>query len=287
MTRSAAFSLPAGSACWIDAVVRRVRSYEASEMLSNAMTDPCKALVMAHPANRSSSPGWLLDELASAGRENVDVDHVARYDEKADAGAAAEMALLTGLGLDSRSQLVDLGAGTGQFTLAVAPSCSRVVAVEISPVMLERLRAKLAASAVSNVEVVNAGFVTYEHRGPPADFVYTRWALHHLPDFWKALALHRMRRILRPGGVLRLSDVVFSFDPSEAQERIEQWCATLPTEAASDDDWVRADLEEHVRDEHSTFTWLLEPMMERSGFRIEQASYTPDGIFAEYVARAV
>jgi hypothetical protein len=51
--------------------------------------------------------------------------------------------------------------------------------------------------------------------------------------------------------------------------------------------WTRADIEEHIRDEHSTFTWLLEPMMERSGFRIEEAEYSPDGIFARYVARAV
>ena len=46
------------------------------------------------------------------------------------------------------------------------------------------------------------------------------------------------------------------------------------------------DLEEHIRDEHSTFTWLLEPMMERSGFQIEDAVYSRDGIFARYVARA-
>jgi len=242
---------------------------------------------MALSAGRASSPGWLLDELSSAGRENVDDDHVAGYDAKEDADAAAEVALLVELGLNGTSHVVDLGAGTGQFTVAVASSCSRVVAVDISPVMLRRLRAKVAASAMSNVEVIHAGFVTYEHRGPPADFVYSRWALHHLPDFWKALALHRTRTILRRGGVLRLSDVVYSFDPSDAEERIEQWCAGRPAEAASDDTWVRADLEEHVRDEHSTFTWLLEAMMERSGFRIEEASYTADGIFAEYVARAI
>jgi SAM-dependent methyltransferase len=139
---------------------------------------------------------------------------------------------------------------------------------------------------VPNVEVVHAGFLTYEHRGPAADFVYSRWALHHLPDFWKALALQRMRTILRHGGVLRLSDVVYSFDPSDAEARIEQWCTTLPA-GATDGEWVRTDLEDHVRDEHSTFTWLLEPMMERSGFRIDDATYTADGIFAGYVARAV
>jgi len=238
-------------------------------------------------AGRSPSPGWLLDELSSAGRENLDGDHVARYDQKEDADAAAEVALLVELGLDGRSQVVDLGAGTGQFTLAVAPICARVAAVDISPVMLERLRAKVTVSEVSNVEVVHAGFLTYEHRGPAADFVYSRWALHHLPDFWKALALHRVRTILRRGGVLRLSDVVYSFDPSGAEERIEQWCTTLPTEPVNDGEWVRTDLEEHVRDEHSTFTWLLEPMLERSGFRIENATHTADGVFAEYVARAV
>lgn len=238
-------------------------------------------------ARRSPSPGWLLDELACAGRENVDVDHVARYDEKEDAGGAGEVGLLVELGLGERSQVVDLGAGTGQFTLAVAPSCARVVAVDISPVMLERLHAKLAASTVTNVEVVHAGFLTYEHRGPAADFVYSRWALHHLPDFWKGLALHRMRAVLRLGGVLRLTDVVYSFDPTDAEERIEQWCATLPVEAATDREWGRADLEEHVREEHSTFTWLLEPMMERNGFRIDDVRYTADGIFAQYVARAV
>lgn len=242
---------------------------------------------MAHSTGRALSPAWLLDEVGSAGRENLDVHHVARYDDIADSGGVAEVALLLELGLDESSHVVDLGAGTGQFTLAVAPVCSLVVAVDVSPVMLERLRAKAAASAVDNVEVVHAGFLTYEHLGPPADFVYSRWALHHVPDFWKALALHRACSILRQGGVLRLSDVVYSFDPSEAEERIERWCATLPSEAASADDWVRADIEEHVRDEHSTFTWLLEAMMERSGFRIEDATYTADGIFAEYIARAV
>ena len=242
---------------------------------------------MVHSPDRSLAPGWLLDEVATAGRENLNVDHVARYDDISDSGGAGEVAVLVQLGLDADSSMVDLGAGTGQFTLAVAPFCSRVVAVDVSPVMLERLRAKVAVSGVENVEVVHAGFLTYQHYGPPADFVYSRWALHHLPDFWKALALRRVRRILPVGGVLRLSDVVYSFDPSEAEERIEQWCATLPAEAASGDDWVRADLEEHVRDEHSTFTWLLEAMMERSGFRIEGATYSADGIFAEYVARAV
>lgn len=54
-----------------------------------------------------------------------------------------------------------------------------------------------------------------------------------------------------------------------------------------DGEWSRAEYEEHVRDEHSTYTWLLEPMVERAGFAIEEASYTDDGIFARYLATAI
>src|SRR3954451_2408769 len=113
---------------------------------------------------------WFPDELASAGRENVDVDHVSRYDAKMDAGAAAEVALLRGLGLDERSVVVDVGAGTGQLTVEIAPACARVVAVDVSPAMLRRLDAKVAELGLVNVELVQAGFLTYGHRGAPADF---------------------------------------------------------------------------------------------------------------------
>jgi hypothetical protein len=100
------------------------------------------------------------------------------------------------------------------------------------------------------------------------------------------MALQRMRRSLRVGGVLRLSDIVFSFDPNDAAERLEAWCATLPV-TAPEGAWIRADIEEHLRDEHSTFTWILEPMIERCGFAIEQSVHSKDGIYAEYIARAI
>jgi SAM-dependent methyltransferase len=235
-----------------------------------------------HPS--SPTPLWLLDELRVAGRENLDRDHVARYDAKEDAGADAEVALLESVGLTLESVVVEFGSGTGQFTVAVAPRCARVVAVDVSEPMLERLRAKVAELGSTNVETVRAGFLTYEHAGAAADFVYSRYALHHLPDFWKALALSQIRRLLRPGGFLRLWDVVYDFEPGEAQERIEAWCATGGDTVEAE--WSRAELEEHVRDEHSTFAWILEPMFARCGFEIVQAEHSDDGIFARYLLRA-
>jgi ubiquinone/menaquinone biosynthesis C-methylase UbiE len=171
-------------------------------------------------------PTWFIDELAHAGRENLDAGHVERYDAKEDADAAREVALLRELGLDRESLVVEFGPGTGQFSVEVAPACARLIAVDVSPQMLRRLQAKVAARGLGNVDVVQAGFLSYEHAGPPADFVYSRFALHHLPDFWKTVALHRLRRIVRLGGVVRLWDVVYHFAPAEVEERIEAWCAT-------------------------------------------------------------
>ena len=230
------------------------------------------------------APTWFIDELRYAGRENLDAEHVARYDGKEDASAANEVAVLKELGLRRDAVVVEFGAGTGQFTVAAAPACARLIAVDVSPVMLQRLQDKVAALGLRNVELVHAGFLSYQHAGPPADFVYSRYALHHLPDFWKAVALDRMRGLLRSGGVVRLWDVVYDFSPAEAEARLEAWCATGGD--AVDGEWSRAELEEHVRDEHSTFSWILEPMMQRAGFEIAVAEHSADGIFAKYILRA-
>jgi ubiquinone/menaquinone biosynthesis C-methylase UbiE len=240
---------------------------------------------MREPRDERATPGWLLDELASAGRENLDHAHVERYDGKMDARAAEEVERVRSWGLGPSSVVVDLGCGTGQFALAAAALCRRVVAVDVSPFMRDRLRRKLDDANIENVEIVDAGFLTYDHAEDLADIVYSRYALHHLPDFWKAMALRRVRAMLRPGGVFRLWDVVYNFSPDEADERVEAWCAPFGDEV--DGDWARWEMEEHVRDEHSTFTWLLEPMFERTGLSIEAADYSADGFDARYLLRAV
>lgn len=227
----------------------------------------------------------MIDELSYAGRENLEADHAACYDDKEDASASAEVAWLRGMGVGRDSVVVEFGAGTGQFTVEIAQACARVIAVDVSAPMLHRLEAKVARHSLSNVEIIRAGFLTYEHVGAPADLIYSRFALHHLPDFWKAVALSRLRPTLRAGGLLRLWDVVYDFAPAEASDRIEAWCATGGD--AIEAEWSRSDLEEHVRDEHSTFSWLLEPMIVHSGFEIVCAEYSGDGMFAKYLLSAL
>ena len=227
---------------------------------------------------------WFPDELAMAGRENLDPAHVARYDAKMDAEAAAEVALLAGLGFGAASTLIEFGPGTGQFTLAAAPRCAKVIAADVSPPMLARLRQNLAAARIGNVELVQGGFLSYAHQGAPVDFAYSRFALHHLPDVWKAMALQRVRALLRPGGIFRLWDVIYDFPLAEAVARLEAWCATGGD--VVEGEWSRAEMEEHVRDEHSTFTWLLEPMLREAGFHIADVVRSDDGFESRYLLRA-
>jgi ubiquinone/menaquinone biosynthesis C-methylase UbiE len=228
---------------------------------------------------------WFPDELATAGRENLDPAHVARYDGKMDSGAVAEVALLVRFGLGADSTVIEFSPGTGQFTVAVAPHCAKVVAVDVSPPMLELLGGKLAAQGLGNVELVQGGFLSYMHDAGPVDFVYSRFALHHLPDFWKAIALQRVRAMLRAGGVLRLWDVIYDFQLAEAASHIEAWCATGG--AGVEGEWSRAEMEEHVRDEHSTFTWLIEPMLTHAGFEFIDVTRSDDGFQSAYLLRAV
>jgi len=217
-----------------------------------------------------------LDEAAHAGREHLDPAYVAGYDAKTGFDVAIDVELLRGAGLRPDTTLVDLGAGTGLLAAAVAPHCRRVVAVDPSPAMLAVARARPAA-----FECVEAGFLSYEHSGEPPSIVYSRNALHHLPDFWKAIALERVAQMLASGGTLVLRDIVYSFEPDEADAVLEAWYAAAPPNAK--DGWTRAELEAHVRDEHSTYSWLLEPMLERAGVEIADVWYSESRTYARYV----
>lgn len=216
-----------------------------------------------------------LDEAAHAGPEHLEPTYVAGYDAKTGFDVGIDVELLRGLGLGPDTTLVDLGAGTGLFSAAVATHCGRVVAVDPSPAMLEAARAR------GTFECVEAGFLSYEHSGEPPSIVYSRNALHHLPDYWKAIALERIAQTLAPGGTLVLRDIVYSFEPDEADAVLEAWFAAAPADAK--DGWTRAELEAHVRDEHSTFSWLLEPTLERAGFAIADAWYSESRTYARYV----
>jgi len=215
---------------------------------------------------------WMIDELAHAGPEHLEPGFVAGYDQKqGNPDPAEDLSVFAAHGLTGTSTIVDFGAGTGQFALVAAQRFGRVVAVDVSPVMLKVLGDRAAADGLTNLDCVQAGFLSYEHVGPPVDGVYTRNALHHLPDFWKGLALERLARIMRPGAVLRIHDLIYDFQPAEADQVFERWFARAVDDPARG--YTRADLAEHIRTECSTFRWLFEPMLAAAGFEIATAEF--------------
>jgi SAM-dependent methyltransferase len=227
---------------------------------------------------------WTIDELAYAGPEHLDPAYVAGYDRKAGYETGLDdvdqdLAALTGQGLDRTATVVDLGAGTGPFALAAAPRFRRVVAVDVSPAMGRFLGERAAGAGLANLECVRAGFLTYEHTGAPADAVVTRNALHQLPDFWKVMALERVAGLLRPGGVLRLRDLVFDCLPGDAEKLIERWLDNGADDPAQG--YTREDFAEHLRTEYSTFRWLLEPMLATAGFEVVDVAFR-GSIYAAY-----
>src|SRR5260370_17930246 len=171
----------------------------------------------------------MIDELAHAGPEHLDPAFVAGYDRKQGfPDPAGDLDAFAAHGLDAGSAVVDLGAGAGQFALAAARQFGHVTAVDVSPAMLAVLRQRADAARLANLDCVRAGFLSYQHHGQQADGVYTRNALHQLPDFFKALALDRIAGMLRPGGVLRLRDLVYDFRPADTPAIFPPWFHVAP-----------------------------------------------------------
>ena len=77
--------------------------------------------------------------------------------------------------------------------------------------------------------------------------------------------------MLRPGGVLRLHDLIFDFQPADAGPVLERWLDSGAADPASG--YTRQDYAEHIRTEYSTFRWLFEPLLLAAGFEIATAEF--------------
>lgn len=106
--------------------------------------------------------------------------------------------------------VVDLGAGTGLITLALASYVDSVAAVDISPKMLERLEWHADADGVGNVRTVEGDLRSLPLEDCSATLAVSNYAFHHLEDPDKELALSEARRVLVPGGRLVVCDMMFS-----------------------------------------------------------------------------
>ena len=117
-----------------------------------------------------------------------------------------------GRDLPSEARVLEVAAGTGQFTPALAGLAREVVATDVSPEMVERLGHHVAGADIPNVAC--AVMSAYELDTPDSSFdvVFCANALHVMEEPHRAL--REFHRVLRPDGVLIAPTFLHGADPA-------------------------------------------------------------------------
>ncbi len=221
----------------------------------------------------SNNDQWIYDEMQQVGTDYKSPDRVRAYDEQMnslrDVRSEAKT-ILDELDLRENDILVEFGTGTGEFAIEASYRCRRVHALDISQAMLDYAREKAARRGAGEISFSRAGFLGYTHDGPPPTAAVSQLALHHLPDFWKLVALTKIHDMLADGGRFFLRDIVFAVQPASFIAAIDH---AIEAMRKSCGDAAARDYERHVRQEYSTYDWIMEEMLYRAGFNIQRADY--------------
>ncbi len=113
---------------------------------------------------------------------------------------------------------VDLGCGSGQLTITLARQVDKVIGVDVSQRMIDLLTTNAKAEGVTNIEGRATPIEHLDIAPGSVDLVVSNYALHHLRDADKALAVRRATGWLKPGGKLVLGDMMFGRG-GEARDR--------------------------------------------------------------------
>jgi ubiquinone/menaquinone biosynthesis C-methylase UbiE len=97
-------------------------------------------------------------------------------------------------------RVLEVAAGTGIVTVALARGAREVVATDLAEGMLVELRRKVEALGLGNVRCERADLAALPYTGGEFDLVVAANVLHLVPDLGAALA--ELSRVLRPGGRL-------------------------------------------------------------------------------------
>lgn len=103
-------------------------------------------------------------------------------------------------------RVLSIGAGLGDYELAIAPVVGHITAVELSETAAEAARARLKAAAIDNVDVIVGPIDTQSFPANRFDVVYAMGVFHHfLPDQRQSL-LARVHEWMAPSGWLYVRD---------------------------------------------------------------------------------
>ena len=207
---------------------------------------------------------WYYNER---GRIGIEPAVASIYDRHDDSDLRARAALKM-LGVARGWRVADIGCGNGVLATEAALMGAEVDAIDISPAMLA-LAEIYASDRKAAVRTQSAGLLSFAYQPNSYDLIVSEFTLHHLPDFWKAVALARIFAALKPGANFYLRDIVFVSMPDGSERSVEQW-ADFNTK---NHDFARDSIVTHMRDEYSTFGWVMERMLTEIGFILVSADY--------------
>jgi SAM-dependent methyltransferase len=133
--------------------------------------------------------------------------------EKVDADVDARFG--SALGKAASGRLIDVACGPGVVTAGLAPNAASVVAFDATEQMLETAKARCAKAGLRNVEFKNGDAENLPFADAAFDGAVTRAAVHHFAGPQRAIS--EMFRVLRPGGVAVIADVISSEDAGESR----------------------------------------------------------------------
>ena len=207
---------------------------------------------------------WYYNQRRRLG---LDSAVAAIYDRHDDSDLRARAALAM-LGVKAGWRLADIGCGNGVLACEAALMGAEVDAIDISPAMLA-LAQICARDRKVAIRTQSAGLLSFAYRPESYDLIVSEFTLHHLPDFWKAVALSRIFAALKPGACFYLRDIVFVSVPDGAERDVDEWADF----SIKNHDFDRDSVVTHMRDEYSTFGWVIERMLIDAGFTLTTVDY--------------
>ncbi|OXM16297.1 MerR family transcriptional regulator [Paenibacillus herberti] len=152
---------------------------------------------------------WGFDRLAINHDERVHNDGLREYKDYEEALQLTVKWLNPALG----EQGLDIGTGTGNLAGKLMERGAEMAGVDQSKEMLKRCLFKYP-----NMETKLGNFLALPYLESRFDFVVSSFAFHHLTDEQKVLAIHEMRRVLKPRGRICITDLMLSEKELETAE---------------------------------------------------------------------
>jgi SAM-dependent methyltransferase len=134
--------------------------------------------------------------------------------------------------------VLDLGAGAGLDLLVAAKRVGargRVIGVDMTDAMIEAARRNIAEAGVDNVEVRKGIIEKLPVEDASVDWVISNCVINLSPEKDRVFA--EIRRVLKPGGRVRVSDIVVEGLPEALRDNVALYSACVAG-AVSEEEYV-------------------------------------------------